>query len=93
MDSLMVAYEIAGILAACVAVLAGAAGFMRWSNARLGARILDEIRVATYPISPTANGGRSLPDVARKIEVIEKDLLAVKGQIDLLVRIYTEEGN
>ena len=32
------------------------------------------IREQTYPIQPTANGGRSLPDIARTVDRIEKRL-------------------
>lgn len=32
--------------------------------------LISEIRHATYPISPNANGGKSLPDVAEKLEKV-----------------------
>jgi hypothetical protein len=32
------------------------------------------IKEQTYPIQPTANGGRSLPDVAKAVDRIEKRL-------------------
>jgi hypothetical protein len=32
------------------------------------------IKELTHPIQPTANGGRSLPDVARAVDRIEKRL-------------------
>lgn len=32
------------------------------------------IREQTHPIQPTANGGRSLPDIARTVDRIEKRL-------------------
>jgi hypothetical protein len=32
------------------------------------------IKEQTHPIQPTANGGRSLPDVARAVDRIEKRL-------------------
>lgn len=32
------------------------------------------IQEQTYPIQPTANGGRSLPDIARTVDRIEKRL-------------------
>jgi hypothetical protein len=32
------------------------------------------IKDQTYPIQPTANGGRSLPDIARTVDRIEKRL-------------------
>lgn len=44
------------------------------------------IKEQTYPIQPTANGGRSLADVARTVNRIEKQLdehinLHIKGDI------------
>lgn len=32
------------------------------------------IREQTYPIQPTANGGRSLPDIAKTVDRIERRL-------------------
>lgn len=32
------------------------------------------IKEQTYPIQPTSNGGRSLPDIARTVDRIEKRL-------------------
>jgi hypothetical protein len=32
------------------------------------------IKEQTHPIQPTANGGRSLPDIARTVDRIEKRL-------------------
>jgi hypothetical protein len=32
------------------------------------------IKEQTYPIQPTANGGRSLPDIARTVDRIEQRL-------------------
>jgi hypothetical protein len=44
------------------------------------------IKEQTYPIQPTANGGRSLPDIAYAVNRIEKQLdehinLHIKGDI------------
>jgi hypothetical protein len=44
------------------------------------------IREQTYPIQPTANGGRSLPDIASAVDRIEKRLdehinLHIKGDV------------
>ena len=36
--------------------------------------IKNYIREQTHPIQPTANGGRSLPDIARTVDRIEKRL-------------------
>lgn len=87
-------YTWVGILVGVGAITSSGFGFLRWSSERLGERIMTEIRTSTYPISPGANGGLSLPDVARRVAGIERDLAELRGQVDLLVRIYTEEdGN
>jgi len=44
------------------------------------------IKEQTYPIQPTANGGRSLPDIAKAVDRIEKRLdehinLHIKGDV------------
>jgi hypothetical protein len=36
--------------------------------------IKNYIKEQTYPIQPTANGGRSLPDIARTVDRIEQRL-------------------
>lgn len=36
--------------------------------------IKNYIKDQTYPIQPSANGGRSLPDIARTVDRIEKRL-------------------
>jgi hypothetical protein len=36
--------------------------------------IKNYIKEQTHPIQPTANGGRSLPDIARTVDRIEKRL-------------------
>jgi hypothetical protein len=36
--------------------------------------IKNYIKEQTYPIQPSANGGRSLPDIARTVDRIEKRL-------------------
>lgn len=73
-------------------LLAAIYGVISWSNRHLERKIADEIKEATLPISAAANGGLSLPDVARRTEAIEKELIELRGQVDLLVRIYTEES-
>lgn len=92
MDPLNEAAAVATLLGGVAIVISGLLTFVRWSNSRLGERITEEIRSATHQISPTANGGLSLADVARRSEAMERELHAIRGQIDLLVRIYTEES-
>lgn len=46
-----------------------------------------EIKQATYPISPGANGGLSLPDVARKLDKMEQRQNDTDTKIDLIIEI------
>jgi hypothetical protein len=49
-------------------------GVSKWWLKLMKAIIKDEISTATAPIHPNANGGLSLPDVARKTEKLEKQM-------------------
>lgn len=84
--------DVAELLLTICGLLAAVYGVMSWSHRQLEKKIAREIREATYPISAAANGGLSLPDVARRTEAIERELIELRGQVDLLVRIYTEES-
>jgi len=46
--------------------------------------IQNYIDKATYPISPTANGGKSLPDVIRAIKRVETKLEKIDGRVQTL---------
>lgn len=50
------------------------------------AMMREEIAQATAPIQPGANGGLSLPDVARRTEKLEK-------QMDIILDNQTETNN
>lgn len=63
--------DLAIILGFAVAVISAATGLSRWWLRQLRRTIHDEIEEYTQPIQPTANGGLSLPDVARKVEKLE----------------------
>ena len=91
MDVVVQASSIAQLIGGLIGIIVALYGLMRWTNRHLQDRIVEAIHDATYPISPKANGGLSLPDVARRTECIERDIQGLKGQVDLLVRIYTEE--
>lgn len=92
MDLMDAAAWTAQVLGGLAVLMAGAAWFLRYSNRRLGERIGEEIRAATYPISPKANGGLSLADVARRTESIAEEVSEVKGKVDLLVDLYMKES-
>ena len=85
------AASLATIVGGAIALLAALGALLRHVNRKQSEHIIEYVLEATYPISPAANGGLSLPDVARRTELIERDVAAIKGQIDLLVKIYTEE--
>jgi hypothetical protein len=46
--------------------------------------IQNYIDKATYPISPLANGGKSLPDVIRAIKRVETKLERIDGRVQTL---------
>ena len=46
--------------------------------------IQNYIDKATYPISPTANGGKSLPDVIRAIKRVEVKLEKLDDRVQVL---------
>lgn len=47
----------------------------------LGWWIRTQIKLATYQISPDANGGKSLPDLHRKVDRLCRDMQEVKAEI------------
>jgi len=70
-DNILDVGDLAIILGFAVAVISAATGLSRWWLRQLRRTIHDEIEEYTQPIQPTANGGLSLPDVARKVEKLE----------------------
>lgn len=46
-----------------------------------------EIQEATRPISPGANGGLSLPDVARKLDKMETRQDQTDAKLDLVIEL------
>lgn len=59
---------VVGIIATSITIITAVG---RWL---VVAPLKNFIREQTYPIQPTSNGGRSLPDVARVVDRIEKQL-------------------
>lgn len=68
------------------------AGIVRWNAKRVAAdraherqrmerRLLDEIEARTKPIQPYANGGKSLPDLHTKVDVL------IERQADIAKRL------
>jgi hypothetical protein len=73
--------DMAIIFGFLLTVLGAATGFSRWWLKQLRKTIHEEVEEYTKPIQPHANGGLSLPDVARKVEKLENTVENVK--IDL----------
>lgn len=44
------------------------------------------IDLKTYPIQPTSNGGKSLPDVLTALESLHTEVRHIKGRIELIER-------
>lgn len=70
--------DMAIILGFVLAVVGAATGFSRWWLKQLKKTIHEEVEEYTRPIQPSANGGRSLPDVARKVERLEDTVEHIK---------------
>ena len=70
--------DLAAIFAFTLAVVGAATGLSRWWMKQLKRIIHEEVEEFTAPIQPTANGGLSLPDVARKVEKLEDTIENVK---------------
>lgn len=73
--------DLGAIFAFVLAVVGAAMGLSRWWMKQLKKVIHEEVEEFTQPIQPTANGGLSLPDVARKVEKLDSTIENVK--IDL----------
>ena len=87
-----------GDLSALLGLIALASGMVfgvsRWWLKIMKTLIKDEIGAATAPIQPGANGGLSLPDVARRTEKLEKQMdIILDNQMEtnqLLVRVLSQ---
>jgi len=66
--------DVGAFLAALLAFAAVFAGVSRWWMKQLRIVIKEEVETATEPIHPSANGGLSLADVARRTEAMEKSI-------------------
>jgi hypothetical protein len=73
--------DMAIMLGFALAVIGAATGFSRWWLKQLRRTIHEEVEEYTKPIQPSANGGLSLPDVARKVERMEDTVENIKIDI------------
>ena len=87
-----------GDLSALLGLIALAAGMVfgvsRWWLKLMKTIIKDEIGTATAPIQPGANGGLSLPDVARRTHRLEQQMdIILDNQMEtnqLLVKVLSQ---
>jgi hypothetical protein len=80
-DFLDVLVKALGATIALSTVLGGLGKFLIFDPLRR------EIREATRPIQPTANGGLSLPDVAKKLDAMEEWRQHTDQKLDLMIEL------
>lgn len=76
--------QYAGALSA-IAVLAGMA--IKWGIVKPIKAYIDQ---ATYPIHPTANGGKSLPDVVATVNRIESRITDLDYRLNSIEELVTK---
>jgi hypothetical protein len=76
--------QYAGALSA-IALLAGMA--IKWGIVKPIKAYIDQ---ATYPISPTANGGKSLPDIAHTVNRIESSIKDLDYRLNSIEELVTK---
>lgn len=78
--------DLAAVLGFLALLVGSVIGLFRWSRKQLREEISEVVRCeigkATAPIQPTANGGLSLPDVAKSTRRLE----------DMLMRLALHQG-
>jgi hypothetical protein len=74
--------------AAALTTIAGAVGlFVKWVVVKPIKAYIDQ---ATYPISPGANGGRSLSDVAQTVNRIEQKQTDIEKRVVAIEELVTK---
>jgi len=76
--------QYAGAITA-IAILMGMA--IKWGIVK---PIKAYIDLATYPISPTANGGKSLPDIAHTVNRIEASVKELDYRLNSIEELVTK---
>ena len=86
--------DLSALLGLLVLVSGIVFGVSKWWLKLMKTIIRDEIGAATAPIHPEANGGLSLPDVARKTERLQQQMdIILDNQMEtnqLLVRVLSQ---
>lgn len=77
--------DLAAVLGFLALFVGSVVGLFRWSRKQLREEIRDivqdQIGKATAPIQPTANGGLSLPDVAKSTKRLEEMLGKIAASV------------
>lgn len=71
--------DLAAIFAFILAVVGALTGLSRWWISQMRKIVREEIEEFTAPIQPHANGGLSLPDVAKRVTRLEDTLGEIKA--------------
>lgn len=79
------ASELVGLILGIAAVASGVGKYLIFDPLRR------EIKEATRQIQPESNGGLSLPDVAKKLDKVEKRQQEVDSKIDLIVELLRKK--
>lgn len=79
------ANNVIGFILGVAAVASGVGKFLIFNPLRR------EIKEATRQIQIDSNGGLSLPDVAKKLNVVEKRQKDVESKIDLIVELLRKK--
>lgn len=79
------ANNVLGFILGVSAIVSGVGKFLIFDPLRR------EIKAATKQIQPDSNGGLSLPDVAKKLNVVEKRQKDVESKIDLIVELLRKK--
>jgi len=86
--------DLSAILGFFIAFIGASYAATKWWMKALRSVIKEEIEVATKPIHPNSNGGLSLPDVARKADQLEKQMIDLAETTnetrDLLVKVLSQ---
>ena len=85
MNTLSDANTIVGLIIGIATVAAGIGKFLIFNPLRR------EIKEATKQIQIDSNGGLSLPDVAKKLDVVEKRQRDTESKIDLIVELLRKK--
>lgn len=74
--------DISAIFMFFLAVVGAVTALSRWWLKQLRVMIREEVEEFTKPIQPHANGGKSLPDVNRKVDSLEQMMCDLKQSQD-----------